>query len=176
MKKLFAIPLALFVLLVVLLASGLRLDPREVPSPLIGQSAPDLTLPRLGGDGAPLALTDEMLGRPWLLSVWASWCVACLQQHPLLVELARTQGVALVSLNYKDLSNDAVRWLARHGNPYRVTLVDADGRAAIDWGVYGVPETFVIDATGMIRFKHVGPLTDEVLRQSVLPLLRELQQ
>lgn len=174
--KRFALPLVAFALLVVLLAAGLRLDPREVPSPLIGKSVPAFALPRLGGDGATFAPADALRGQPWLFNVWASWCTPCLQEHPLLMDLARTQRVALIGLNYKDRADDALRWLARHGDPYQATLVDADGRAAIDWGVYGVPETFVVDAAGTIRFKHVGPLTDDVLQRQVLPLLQELRR
>lgn len=170
-----ALPLAAFALLVVLLAAGLRLDPREVPSPLVGKPAPALALPQLGGGGVAQP-APALRGQPWLLNVWASWCTPCLQEHPLLLDLARSHGVALVGLNYKDREADAQRWLARHGDPYRVSLADSEGRAAIDWGVYGVPETFVIDAAGTVRFKHVGPLTEEVLRARLVPLLRELRR
>lgn len=171
--KRYLIPLAVFVVLAGFLAVGLRLNPREVPSPLVGKPAPAFVLPRLEAPEARVA-RDELLGRPWVLNVWASWCVPCLAEHPLVTELARTTGVPVVGLNYKDKHEDATGWLARHGNPYAMVLVDRDGAVGIDYGVYGVPETFVVDKDGIIRHKQIGPITPEALREDILPLLRRL--
>lgn len=169
----FVLPLALFALLAVILWRGLALDPREVPSPLIGQAAPAFALPRLD-DATQTMRREDLLGQAWVLNVWASWCTACLQEHALLVEFSRARGVPLIGLNYKDRREDALSWLGRHGNPYRASLFDADGRVGIDFGVYGVPETFVIDRDGIVRLKHVGPLTPEALRTRVVPMLEQL--
>ena len=169
------IPLAVFVVLVVFLWVGLSLNPREVPSPLIGQPAPTFTLPQLHEPGAKLS-TADMKGQVWLLNVWASWCVSCRVEHPLLVELAKANVVPLIGLNYKDRSELGRAWLAQNGDPYKLSIVDADGRVGIDWGVYGVPETFVIDKEGVIRYKQIGPITAEALQQKILPLIRELQK
>jgi cytochrome c biogenesis protein CcmG/thiol:disulfide interchange protein DsbE len=166
----FAWPLAAFVLLVIVLALGLRRDPSAVPSPLIGRPLPNFALARLDAPTARVARTD-LLGRAYLLNVWASWCVACRDEHPLLVELARTGEVDVIGLNYKDEASAATAWLARHGDPYRMSLVDPDGRLGFDLGVYGVPETFVIDAEGVIRHKHIGPLTRAALAHEILPKL-----
>jgi len=169
----FIIPLAIFLVLAGFLAVGLNLDPRKVPSPLIGKPAPAFNLPRLD-DPAQSVKRDAMVGKPWILNVWASWCGPCREEHPHLVAFARTKRVPLVGLNYKDARNDAQAWLKEFGNPYDVSLSDLDGRVGIDFGVYGVPETFVIDKGGVIRFKHIGPLTPEVLNTQIVPLLREL--
>jgi cytochrome c biogenesis protein CcmG/thiol:disulfide interchange protein DsbE len=169
----FLVPLGVFALLAVLMWRGLSLDPREVPSPLIGRPAPAFALPRLD-DAARVMQRDDLRGRPWVLNVWASWCTACLQEHALLVEFARAGHVPLIGLNYKDRRPDAMQWLQRHGNPYDASLFDEHGRVGIDFGVYGVPETFVIDRDGIVRLKHVGPLTRDVLRQRVEPLLEQL--
>ena len=169
------IPLAVFVVLVVFLWVGLSLNPREVPSPLIGKPAPAFTLPQLHEPGAKLS-TADMKGQVWLLNVWASWCVSCRVEHPLLVELAKANVVPLIGLNYKDRSELGRAWLAQNGDPYKLSIVDADGRVGIDWGVYGVPETFVIDKEGVIRYKQIGPITAEALQQKILPLIRELQK
>ncbi len=171
----YLLPLGLFVGLVALLAVGLNLNPREVPSPFIGKPAPQFTLPRLHRPEATVSPAD-FRGQVWLLNVWASWCVSCRAEHPVLNGLARSGEVILVGLNYKDARNDALQWLAERGDPYTVVAVDADGRVGIDWGVYGVPETFVIDKRGIIRFKHTGPVTREVLRDEILPLIRELKK
>ncbi len=166
-------PLALFAVMLGFLAVGLNLNPREVPSPLIGKPAPDFTLPRL--DDANQALSrQDLAGKVWVLNVWASWCVPCREEHPLLVEFARQRAVPLYGLNYKDKPTDAIAWLGRYGNPYTATLSDLQGKVGIDWGVYGVPETFVIDKQGVVRFKHIGPLTPQVLRERILPLVKEL--
>lgn len=171
--KRYLIPLAIFVVLALFLGVGLKLDPREVPSPLIDKPAPVFTLPQLGSPDLQFAAA-QMQGQVWVLNVWASWCVPCLAEHPYVTQLARTPGITVVGLNYKDKPQDAQRWLARHGNPYRVIAADADGRVGIDFGVYGVPETFLIDRNGMIRHKHIGPITPEALRDEILPRLKAL--
>jgi cytochrome c biogenesis protein CcmG/thiol:disulfide interchange protein DsbE len=174
MKSLrFLIPLAVFGVLAVFLFAGLGLNPREVPSPLIGKPAPAFALPRLD-DPDKTVRREDLLGKPWVLNVWASWCAPCREEHPLVVELARKHPVAVIGLNYKDRPGDARTWLERLGNPYAATLIDFDGKVGIDFGVYGVPETFVIDRQGVVRFKHVGPLTPKVVEQKLVPLLREL--
>jgi cytochrome c biogenesis protein CcmG/thiol:disulfide interchange protein DsbE len=169
----FLIPLAVFLVLVAFLAIGLKLNPREVPSPLIDKPAPAFQLARLDDPAQTVTLAD-LRGQVWLLNVWASWCVACLEEHPLLVEFSRSGTVPIYGLNYKDKPDAAAAWLGKHGNPYTLSIVDADGRVGIDYGVYGVPETFVIDKQGVIRFKHIGPVTPEVLNDTILPLVRRL--
>ena len=175
--KRFLIPLALFLGLAVFLAVGLTRDPRELPSPLIGRAAPAFQLPRLATDTPADASRfgpADMRGKVWLLNVWASWCVSCRQEHPVLLDIARRGDVPLIGLDYKDTDPDARAWLAEHGNPYLLSAVDADGRVGIDYGVYGVPETYLIDKAGTIRFKQIGPLTPEVLEGKILPLVKEL--
>ncbi len=171
--KRYLLPLAVFVLLVGFLAVGLQRDPKLVPSPLIDKPAPAFSLPRLD-DPAKMLGSADMQGKVWLLNVWASWCVACRIEHPLLVELAGTGTVPIIGLNYKDKRDEAVAWLRQHGNPYLVSIVDAQGLVGIDFGVYGVPETFVIDKQGVIRLKHIGPITPEALREQILPLVKKL--
>ena len=172
MKK-YLIPLAIFVVLGLLLAYGLNLDPRKIPSPLIGKSLPAFSLTTVA-DPARKVGRDDLLGRAYLLNVWASWCVACRQEHPFLNELARNKTVPIIGLNYKDKREDALGWLGSLGNPYELSLADNDGRLGIDLGVYGVPETFVIDKQGVIRYKQIGPITPEVWEQKLAPLIREL--
>lgn len=169
----YLLPLALFGVLAAFLGTGLKLDPREVPSPLINKPAPAFALPRLDDPAQQISLQD-MAGKVWVLNVWASWCAPCLVEHPLFVDLAKRKPVTLVGLNYKDKREDALNWLRRHGDPYTATMADAKGLVAIDYGVYGVPETFVIDKQGQVRFKHVGPVTPEVMRQDIEPLLKAL--
>jgi cytochrome c biogenesis protein CcmG/thiol:disulfide interchange protein DsbE len=169
----YLLPLAVFVLLVGFLAVGLQRDPKLLPSPLIDKPAPAFSLPRLD-DPAKLLGTADLQGKVWLLNVWASWCVACRIEHPLLVDLAGTGTVPIIGLNYKDKRDEALAWLGKHGNPYLVSIMDAQGQVGIDFGVYGVPETFVIDKQGVIRMKHVGPVTPEVLREQILPLVKKL--
>jgi cytochrome c biogenesis protein CcmG/thiol:disulfide interchange protein DsbE len=171
--KRYLLPLLVFVVLLGFLAVGLKLDPKLVPSPLIDKPAPAFKLPRLDEPGQQIALQD-MKGKVWLLNVWASWCVACRVEHPLLVELAGTGAVPIYGLNYKDQRDDALSWLAKHGNPYVASLSDSEGLVGIDFGVYGVPETFVIDKQGTIRLKHIGPITPDVLRDTILPLVKKL--
>jgi cytochrome c biogenesis protein CcmG/thiol:disulfide interchange protein DsbE len=161
-----------FIALVVLLAVGLRLNPREVPSPLIGKPAPGFELPLLHAPDKTFS-QKEMLGTVWILNVWASWCPPCLVEHPVVTALARS-GIPVVGLNYKDAREDALPWLKRNGDPYKLTVFDAAGRIGIDYGVYGVPETYVIDRMGVIRYKHIGPLTPEVAEKKIRPLISEL--
>jgi len=171
----FIVPLVLFVVLLGFLGVGLNLNPREVPSPLIGKPAPAFKLARLD-DPAQQIGREDLLGKVWILNVWASWCVACREEHPILVDYAkRTGSVPIYGLNYKDQRDDALRWLARFGDPYKASIIDRDGKVGIDYGVYGVPETFVIDKQGQIRFKQIGPVTPEVLRDKIEPLLKKLQ-
>ncbi|HWP00656.1 MAG TPA: DsbE family thiol:disulfide interchange protein [Methylococcus sp.] len=171
----FALPLLVFALLVALLAVGLRLDPREVPSPLIGKPAPGFSLPQVAAAEQRLSLAD-LKGQVFLLNVWASWCLSCREEHPLLLELAKRGIVPIYGLNYKDERETAQAWLKRFGDPYRASAFDADGRIGIEWGVYGVPETFVVDKQGLIRYKQTGPITPEVLEKKILPLVRQLQE
>ena len=173
--KRFLWPLAIFVILVGFLAAGLRLNPREVPSPLIGKPAPAFELPVLHQPDKRF-VPGDMRGQVWLLNVWASWCASCRDEHPLLVDLSRRRELPILGLNYKDKGEEATAWLKRYGNPYQLSVVDADGRIGIDYGVYGVPETYLIDAAGVIRYKQIGPLTAEVLEGKLLPLARALQK
>ena len=187
-------PLIGFIVLVVLLAVGLNLDPREVPSPLVGKPAPAFSLSKLGSDEK--FSPQDMQGKVWLLNVWSTWCVSCRQEHPMLVQMAKSQTVTLIGLSYKEVRGDASfdmskihaeaektmatqrasAWLQRHGNPYALSALDLDGRVGIDYGVYGVPETYVIDKAGIIRLKHTGPITPEVFSGKLLPLVKELNR
>ncbi|MDE2259564.1 MAG: DsbE family thiol:disulfide interchange protein [Betaproteobacteria bacterium] len=171
----FLIPLLAFAGLVAFMAVGLSRDPHLVPSPLIDHPAPNFVLPQLQGNGKTFTPTAYK-GQVWMLNVWASWCVSCREEHPLLLKFLRTHTVPLVGLDYKDQPADAQKWLRDYGDPYTLTVVDADGRVGIDYGVYGVPETYVIDKTGMIRYKQIGPVTSEALQQTILPLIAELQK
>jgi cytochrome c biogenesis protein CcmG/thiol:disulfide interchange protein DsbE len=163
----------IFAALVVLLAVGLTLNPREVPSPLIGKPAPAFELPLLHEPGKTFS-QKEMLGKVWVMNVWASWCPPCLVEHPVVTALARSGLAPVVGMNYKDAREDALPWLKRNGDPFVFSIYDEKGRISIDYGVYGVPETYVIDAKGVIRFKHIGPLTPEVQTKRIEPLLKEL--
>ncbi len=195
MKAKFLVPLLLFFGLVGFLAFGLTLDPREVPSPLIDKPAPQFSLARLDQPAQSFSL-KEMQGQVWMLNVWASWCVACRQEHPLLVQMAKQKIVPVVGLNYKEVRGDgainargmaleaetamaierARRWLTDHGDPYVLSVLDIDGRVGIDFGVYGVPETFLIDQNGRIRYKHIGPITPEALKDVLIPKIEELRR
>ena len=170
----FLVPLAILDVLVAFLAVGLNLNPREVPSPLIDKPAPAFQLARLD-DPAQAVRLDDLRGQVWLLNVWASWCVACLDEHPVLLEFSRSSPVPIYGLNYKDQREAAVAWLGKHGNPYTASIVDANGRVGIDYGVYGVPETFLIDRDGVIRYKHIGPLTARVLNEKIVPMIGKLR-
>jgi cytochrome c biogenesis protein CcmG/thiol:disulfide interchange protein DsbE len=175
MKSLkFLIPLLLFGALAWLLAAGLGHDPKEVPSPLIGKPAPAFVLTRLDDPGTKIR-REDLLGKVWMLNVWASWCVACREEHPLLVEFSHRKLLPIYGLNYKDARADGLRWLASFGNPYDASLFDSDGKVGIDYGVYGVPETFIVDKLGVVRYKHIGPLTPEVIRDRIEPLLKTLE-
>jgi cytochrome c biogenesis protein CcmG/thiol:disulfide interchange protein DsbE len=169
--KRFAWPLAIFVVLVGFLFIGLRLNPREVPSPLVGKPAPSFELPLLHQPDKRFTPAD-MRGKTWLLNVWASWCVSCRDEHPVLVDLAKRNLLPILGLNYKDRGDEAQRWLKQFGDPYQLSVVDLDGRVGIDYGVYGVPETYLIDPEGVIRFKQIGPITPEVLEKKILPLVQ----
>ena len=169
----FLIPMGIFLVLVLFLGAGLKLDPKEVPSPLIGKPAPAFALARLD-DPAQTIRRDDLLGQVWMLNVWASWCVACREEHPLLVEFAKSKMLPIYGLNYKDKRAAGQKWLADFGNPYTASLSDLDGRVGIDFGVYGVPETFIIDKQGVVRFKHIGPVTPDVLREKIEPLVKQL--
>lgn len=171
----YILPLLLFVVLVVFLYIGLSRDPREVPSPLIGKAAPSFNLAQVTQPLLSLTPT-ELKGQVWLLNVWASWCVSCRIEHPLLLRLAKEKTIPLYGLNWKDQTSDALAWLAQYGDPYIASAADQDGRVAIDYGVYGAPETFLIDRNGIIRYKHIGPLNEQVWREKMLPLIRELNR
>ena len=168
------IPFAIFLIMVGFLFKGLFLNPREVPSPLVGKPAPAFSLPRLDQPAKQFSPKD-MLGQVWLFNVWASWCGACRDEHPLLVALAKTGLVPVVGMDYKDTATEAEQWLTERGNPYLLSAVDTDGRVGIDYGVYGVPETYVIDKAGVIVYKQIGPVTLESLRDDILPLVKRLQ-
>jgi cytochrome c biogenesis protein CcmG/thiol:disulfide interchange protein DsbE len=170
----FVIPLVIFFGLVAFFAVGLTRDPREVPSPFIDKPAPGFKLQQLHDSSATFA-PEDMRGKVWLLNVWASWCVSCRVEHPLLVEMSRKNLVPIVGLNYKDQRDDGKQWLAKFGNPYALSAFDVEGRVGIDYGVYGVPETFVIDKQGVIRYKQIGPITPEALEKTLLPLIKRLE-
>lgn len=169
------LPLLAFIAMALLLFAGVRMnsgkDNSAIPSPLIGKAAPELRLPELALPESRLG-TMDLKGRAYVLNVWGSWCVSCRVEHPVITGLAQS-GTVVVGYNYKDSPEDAARWLARYGNPFALVVQDRDGQAALDWGIYGAPETFVIDAAGIVRFKHIGPLTPEIVAERVLPALQE---
>ncbi len=173
----FIVPFVIFVVLGLFLYVGLHLNPREVPSPFINKPAPAFSLSRLQDFQQKFSPQDN-LNKVWLLNVWASWCVACRQEHPLLVQLKKQGGgnLEFYGLNYKDRPEDARRWLDQLGDPYQFSVVDFDGRVGIDYGVYGVPETFVIDKQGIIRHKVIGPITPAILSNCLTPLTQLLNQ
>ena len=175
MNKKLLLPLAVFLVLTGFLFAGLWRDPREVPSPLIDKPAPQFSLAQLADPANKLG-TADMKGQVWLLNVWASWCVSCREEHPLLVELGKAKIVPIIGLNYKDQPGPGKLWLAQLGDPSTPSVMDKDGSVGIDFGVYGVPETFVIDKAGTIRYKQIGPITPEALEKKILPLVRELQK
>jgi cytochrome c biogenesis protein CcmG/thiol:disulfide interchange protein DsbE len=162
-----------FLGLVGFFAVGLTRDPHEVPSPFIGKAAPAFKLEQLH-DAQAAFTPEDMKGKVWLLNVWASWCVSCRVEHPLLVEMSKQKMVPIVGLQYKDRREDGLQWLAKFGNPYVLSAHDVEGRVGIDYGVYGVPETFVIDKAGVVRYKQIGPITPEALEKTILPLIRKL--
>lgn len=174
MKARYLAPLILFLALIALFVAGLQRNLREIPSPLVGRPAPAFVLPKLTSPGE---ISGENFKRHpvSLLNVWASWCTACRQEHPFLMELARRGAVPVYGLNYKDDRTDAIQWLAQDGNPYVASAFDKDGLVGIDWGVYGVPETFVVDGEGTIRYKHVGPLGPQTWRTKIAPIIEQLK-
>jgi cytochrome c biogenesis protein CcmG, thiol:disulfide interchange protein DsbE len=170
----FLIPLAVFAGIAVFLMKGLQHDPRELPSPLLGKAVPSFELPRLDDPQARFS-PAQMRGRVWLLNVWGSWCSTCQIEHPVLIALARQSALPIVGMAWKDMPDRSAAWLRQFGNPYTLSIMDFDGRVAIDLGVYGAPETFVFDAQGILRFKHAGALSQELLDRELLPLVRKLQ-
>ena len=172
MKKAFW-TLGAFIALVVLLAVGLRLNPREVPSPLIGKPAPAFELPLLTEADKQFS-EKTMLGHVWIMNVWASWCPPCLVEHPVVTQMARSGIAPVIGLNYKDTREDALPWLKRNGDPFQLIAFDGNGRIGIDYGVYGVPETYIIDRKGIIRYKHIGPLTPDIVTKEMEPLVKDL--
>jgi len=171
----YLLPLVAFLVVAAFLMRGLWLNPREIPSPLIDKPAPSFSLSQLARPESQFSPAD-MKGQVWLLNVWASWCVACRQEHPLLVDLAGRKAVTIIGLNYKDKPDAATAWLTQLGNPYDLSVKDMDGRIGIEYGVYGVPETFVIDKNGVIRYKQIGPITEEVWKSKMLPMLETLRK
>ena len=175
MKLKYLLPLVIFVVMAGFLWKGLSLDPRSVPSPLVGKPAPQFELSQLHQAEQTIS-RDSNLGKVWLLNVWASWCVSCRQEHPVFMQLSRMGEVPIYGLNYKDEREDAIKWLDDFGNPYTVSAHDYNGRVGVDYGVYGVPETYVIDKQGVIRHKHTGPVSAQALQETILPLVRELKK
>ena len=175
MRLRFSLPLMAFLVMVVFLGIGLKLDPHEVPSPLINKPAPAFTLPQLHEPQKTFSPAD-MKGKVWLLNVWASWCVSCRQEHVYLTEFARDSSMNLMGLNYKDEPVAAMQWLERLGNPYKISISDIDGMAGLDWGVYGVPETFIIDKKGIVRHKQTGPVDPTILQTIIMPLIEQLNR
>lgn len=169
------IPLGIFLVMVVFLGIGLTMDPKLVPSPLIGKSVPEFSLPPVKGRTLGLK-TEDLKGQVSMVNVFASWCVACRQEHPLLLALSRQGVVPIHGLNYKDQPDDAAAWLDELGDPYTRTGADRDGMVGIDWGVYGVPETFIIDKQGTIAYKHIGPIQPKDWEETLLPLINRLQK
>lgn len=173
-SRIYILPLIVFGFIGVAFAIGLTLNPREIPSVLIGKKVPEFDLPPVQGRTLGLSSKD-LLGEVSLINVFASWCEACKQEHPLLMDLAERNIVPIHGLNYKDKPDDAQAWLDGLGDPYTRTGADIDGRVAIDWGVYGVPETFVVDRAGYIAYKHIGPISQQSLKEKVLPVIMKLQ-
>jgi cytochrome c biogenesis protein CcmG, thiol:disulfide interchange protein DsbE len=169
----YLLPLAVFAVIAAFLYKGLWMDPREIPSPLIGKPAPDFDLQVLEDPARRIGRKD-MLGKVWMLNAWASWCVACRDEHPVLVEFSRKAVVPIIGLNYKDTRAEGMKWLTDFGNPYQTSAFDQSGRVGIDYGIYAVPETFLIDKQGVVRFKQIGPVTPELLRDKLVPLIQRL--
>jgi cytochrome c biogenesis protein CcmG/thiol:disulfide interchange protein DsbE len=170
----YLLPLGIFIVIVAFLAVGLKLDPKHIPSPFIGKPAPDFNLPDLHNPEKSVSVKD-LQGKVWLLNVWASWCVSCRAEHDVVKRFVARGAAPVYGLNYKDERADALAWLRQLGDPYEASLIDYKGDAGIDWGVYGVPETFVIDHEGIVRHKQVGPVTDEIIENTILPLVLELK-
>ncbi|MEZ5465074.1 MAG: DsbE family thiol:disulfide interchange protein [Lysobacteraceae bacterium] len=166
------LPLIVFLGLGLLMLVGIRIsadrDPDALPSPLLNQPAPGFALPELHMPDR-IVRSEELAGAPYLLNVWGSWCPSCRIEHPVITQLAQSGTLRVIGYNYKDERADALRWLGQFGDPYELIVVDEDGRTAIDWGIYGAPETFLVDAEGVIRFKLVGPLSDDIIERDILP-------
>ena len=175
MKAKFLIPLLVFVVLVGFLAVGLTRDPREIPSPLVNKPAPAFRVPQLA-DADKTFSPEDLKGQVWMFNVWASWCVPCREEHPVLIEFSKSGLAPLIGLNYKDPRSDALAMLRRDGDPYVLSAFDSNGKVGIDYGVYGVPETYVIDKQGIIRYKHIGPISREALNKTIVPLITELKK
>ena len=173
--KRFLVPLGVFIALLLFLGVGLRLNPREIPSPFIGKPAPAFSLAQLAEADKTISAQD-MLGKVWLLNVWASWCPSCRQEHPVLMDFSASGVVPIIGLNYRDDREAGLKMLRESGNPYLLSAFDVKGKVAIDYGVYGAPETYVIDKRGIIRYKHIGPVTPEVIAEKLLPLIKELSR
>ena len=169
------IPAIIFILLAVLLGIGLTLDPKKVPSPLIGKATPTFELPLLKQPDNQIN-TEIFKGKVSLFNVWATWCVSCRAEHEVLTAIANTGKVKIYGLNYKDEREAAKRWLQVYGDPYVASGFDLDGRVGIDWGVYGTPETFLIDQQGIIRHKVIGPITTKIWQEELLPMINKLEQ
>jgi cytochrome c biogenesis protein CcmG/thiol:disulfide interchange protein DsbE len=168
------VPVIIFLALGVLLAVGLKIADHktEIPSPLIGKKMPEFTLPVLGKEDVTVS-TEDLLGAPFLLNVWASWCPTCRYEHPVITDLAKSGAVRVIGLNYRDEATDAQQWLRRFGDPYEFSLADVSGRIGIDFGVYAAPESFLVDAEGNVVFKQIGAMTHEVIEQEILPRVRQ---
>ncbi|HPF73543.1 MAG: DsbE family thiol:disulfide interchange protein [Rhodanobacteraceae bacterium] len=168
------LPLIVFIALGVLMLVGIRIsadrNPDALPTPLLNQPAPGFSLPELHQPERTVS-SEELAGTPYLLNVWGSWCPSCRIEHPVVTRLAQSGKLRVIGYNYKDERDDALRWLGQFGDPYEMIVVDEDGRTAIDWGIYGAPETFLVDADGIIRFKLVGPLSDDIIEKDILPRL-----
>lgn len=171
----YLLPLGIFIVLAVFLYLGLSLDPRDIGSTRLGKPAPVFTLPQVEDTQKSLSHQD-FLGKVSLLNTWASWCVTCRYEHPLLMELAKTTHIPIYGLNYKDNLTDARTLLAQNGNPYIANGFDEHGRVGMDWGITGTPETFVIDKQGIVRYKQAGPLEEKLLQEKILPLIKELEK
>ncbi len=173
-RVLYLVPLAAFLMLAAWFAIGLTRDPSKLPSALLDRPVPDFALPALAGSDVPALTSAALQGKVSLVNVFASWCVPCRAEHPILMRLARENGVPIYGISYKDKAADSLRFLRELGNPYAAIGHDESGRVGIEWGVYGVPETFVVDRAGRIRHKHVGPITPKDLQDRLLPLMAEL--
>ncbi len=177
-RLLYLLPFLLFLGVGLTFYRGFERDPRDIPSALIDKPVPAFDLPPIqgAGPGAEGLSSARLTGDVTLVNVFASWCIPCKVEHPIVTRLSREQGVTVRGINHKDKAEDALGWLARNGNPYRSIGADPDGRVSIDWGVYGVPESYLVDRQGRIRFKHVGPLTPQVVEEQILPLVKRLRQ
>lgn len=168
------LPFILFLIVAGIFWKGLSLHPEQVPSPLVNKSIPAFQLPTLSTQ--QLITNKDFIGHITLLNIWSSWCHACSDEHTFLMKLGKEHYLTLYGLNYKDNPADAKNWLDKNGNPYKVVAIDEKGRVAIDWGVYGTPETFIIDKNGVIRFKQIGPITPDIWNHRMKPLIEQLLQ